>query len=119
MELFELGIHVFVKVSIYWKWLVNPYANIGYQEDFGILSDLSKSFIQAIFFAGCITFNEEAIKSISSQLKTSGYSNGEWIWIVRAGIAKWCKTHSASPEEAENKYRMMVGEKAPPGWFDI
>ena len=110
-DLFKLGIHVFVKVSMDWKWLVNPYVSV---ENFMFTAD-DMSAITEDFFKGCCAFNEETIKGISSQLKTSSNSNG--AVIVRWGIATWCKTHSASQEEAANKFCMMVGEKAPAGWL--
>ena len=105
-ELFKLGIHVFLNVTMEWKWLDNPYVDVD-NLMYG-LSDESKTAMNANFFKGCITFNEEAIKSISKQLKTISDSYGDLIVVV--GIAKWCRAHSSSLEDFKDKFRMMVGE---------
>ena len=119
-DLFKLGIHVFMNVTLEGKWFVNPYVDV--EDEWGGLSDESESLIRDNFSNGCITFNEKAIKSISKQLKISSLSNG--ALMVGGGIAKWCEAHSSSPEEAENKFRMMVGEKVirkmkMKGFYDI
>ena len=52
------------------------------------------------------SFNEEAIKTISDQIKSLDEHGAE---AIRMGIQIWCKTHSSNPEEASKKFEMMVG----------
>ena len=105
-ELFKLGIHVFVKVSMDWKWLDNPYVDVD-----NLISHESKTAMYANFTTGCITFNEEAMKSISNLLKIISNTTGHGALMVYKGIRKWCEAHSGSPDEASRKLVMMIGEK--------
>ena len=52
-ELFKLGIHVFVKVSMDWKWLDKPYVKV----DNLIWPLASEIEIEEDFKKGCIAFN--------------------------------------------------------------
>jgi len=107
-ELFKLGIHVFVNVSLDGKWCVNPYVDV----ENWIPRLTSRLVITEDFNKGCITFNEEAIKSISDQLKSKLTKNTlDGALRVCMGINKWCNAHSASPKEAWRKFYKMIGEK--------
>jgi len=107
-ELFKLGIHVFVKVSMDGKWCVNPYVDV----DDWIHRLTMRLVITEDFNKGWITFNEEAIKSISDQVKSKLTNNNlDGALRVCMGINKWCNAHSASPKEAWRKFYKMIGEK--------
>ena len=109
-ELFKLGIQVVVKVTMDWKWFVDPYVDVE-SLMYGLSAESKEAIIEA-FYKGCIDFNEEAIRSISNQVKTitiTSYSVG--AMRLCSGILKWCDAHSPSPEESLNKFGEMVGEK--------
>ena len=91
-----------------WKWFVDPYVDV--ESLMYGLSAESKEAIMEAFYKGCIDFNEEAIKSISNQVKTmTSYTVGPLQ--LCCGILKWCGAHSPSPKESLKKFGEMVGEK--------
>ena len=108
-ELFKLGIHAFVNVSLDWKWLDNPYVNVENRIYRITAEDISA--VTEDFNKGWITFNEEAIKSISDQVKSKLTNNNlDGALRVCMGINKWCNAHSASPKEAWRKFYKMAAE---------
>ena len=102
-DLFKLGIHVFVKVSMDWKWLDKPYVKVD-NLSWPLEAEEVASEVEEDFNKGCIAFNVEAVKNILDQLKTVSNFNGHGAYMVCLGIHKWCEAHPASSEEAGIKF---------------